>query len=57
MLGDTGKSNTLSYIFNSFGYLSINILIVTLIINRLLSMHAKREQKEKMKMVMGLFFS
>lgn len=57
VFGDNGESNTLSYIFNSLGFLPINILIVTLIINRLLAMRAKREQQEKMKMVVGLFFS
>ena len=55
--GDNGESNTLSYIFNSLGFLPINILIVTLIINRLLTMRAKREQQEKIRMVLGLFFS
>lgn len=57
VFGDSGESNTLSYIFNSLGFLPINILIVTLIINRLLTMRAKREQQEKMKMVVGIFFS
>ncbi len=57
VFGDNGESNTLSYIFNSLGFLPINILIVTLIINRLLTMRAKREQQEKMKMVVGIFFS
>lgn len=57
VFGDNGESNTLSYIFNSLGFLPINILIVTLIINRLLAMRAKKEQQEKMKMVVGLFFS
>lgn len=55
--GDNGASNTLSYIFNSLGFLPINILIVTLIINRLLTMRAKREQQEKTRMIIGLFFS
>ncbi|MDU9376659.1 hypothetical protein McpSp1_12830 [Methanocorpusculaceae archaeon Sp1] len=57
VFGDDGESNTLSYIFNSLGFLPINILIVTIIINRLLSMRAKQQQQEKMKMVIGLFFS
>lgn len=55
--GDNGESNTMSYIFNSLGFLPINILIVTLIINRLLTLRAKREQQEKTRMVIGLFFS
>jgi len=55
--GDNGESNTMSYIFNSLGFLPINILIVTLIINRLLTMRAKNEQREKTRMVIGLFFT
>lgn len=57
VFGDNGESNTLSYIFNSLGFLPINILIVILIINRLLSVRAKKEQQDKMKMVVGLFIS
>lgn len=57
LFGDSGESNTLSYIFNSLGFLPINVLIVTLIINRLLAMRTKREQQEKTRMVIGLFFS
>ena len=49
--GDNGESNTLSYIFNSLGFLPINVLIVTLIINRLLTMRSKREQQEKTMLV------
>lgn len=55
--GDNGESNTMSYIFNSLGFLPINVLIVTLIINRLLTLRSKREQQEKIRMVIGLFFS
>ena len=47
----------MSYIFNSLGFLPINVLIVTLIINRLLTLRSKREQQEKTRMVIGLFFS
>ncbi len=45
--GDNGESNTMSYIFNSLGFLPINVLILTLIINRLLTLRSKREQQEK----------
>jgi hypothetical protein len=48
---------TVNYIFNSLGFLPINVLIVTLIINQLLAMRAKREKLEKLNMVIGTFFS
>lgn len=57
IIGDDGESNTLSYIFNALGFLPINVLLVTLILNSLLARRAKREQQEKMKMIVGLFFS
>jgi hypothetical protein len=57
LFGDSGASNTLSYIFNSLGFLPINVLIVTLIISRLLTMRSKQEQQEKLRMVLGVFFS
>ncbi|MDT8357266.1 MAG: hypothetical protein RQ758_02040 [Methanomicrobiaceae archaeon] len=48
---------TVNYIFNSLGFLPINVLIVTLIINQLLAMRSKREKLEKLNMVIGTFFS
>ena len=57
IIGDSGESNTLTYIFNALGFLPLNVLLVTLIINGLLSMRAKKAQQEKMKMIIGLFFS
>mgnify|MGYP006360029257 CR=1 FL=1 len=57
VIGDDGTSNTATYIFNALGFLPINVLLVTLILNGLLSMRAKKEQQEKMKMIVGLFFS
>ena len=57
VIGDDGTSNTATYIFNALGFLPINVLLVTLILNSLLSMRAKKEQQEKMKMIVGLFFS
>lgn len=56
-IGDSGSSNTLTYIFNALGFLPLNVLFVTLIVNGLLSVRAKRERSEKMKMVLGAFFS
>ncbi len=55
LLGDPG--NTYQYIFNALGFLPINVLLVTLIINELLSIRAKRERLEKLNMVIGTFFS
>ena len=57
VIGDEGVSNTATYIFNALGFLPINVLLVTLILNGLLSMRAKKEQQERMKMIVGLFFS
>ena len=57
IIGDDGTSNTVTYIFNALGFLPLNVLFVTLILNGLLSMRAKKEQQEKMKMIIGLFFS
>ncbi|WP_292517359.1 hypothetical protein [Methanoculleus sp.] len=55
LLGD--PANTYQYIFNALGFLPINVLLVTLILNQLLSVRAKRERLEKMNMVIGAFFS
>lgn len=55
LLGDA--QNTYQYIFNALGFLPINVLLVTLIINELLSVRAKREKLEKLNMVIGTFFS
>lgn len=55
LLGDL--ENTYQYIFNALGFLPINVLLVTLILNELLSIRAKRERLEKLNMVIGTFFS
>jgi len=55
ILGD--PENTYNYIFNALGFLPINVLLVTLILNQLLSIRAKRERLEKLNMVIGTFFS
>jgi plasmid maintenance system killer protein len=49
--------NTLLYIFNSLGFLMINVLFVTLVINSLLAMRSRRDKLEKLNMVIGTFFS
>jgi len=55
VLGD--PENTYYYVFNALGFLPINVLLVTVILNQLLSVRAKRERLEKMNMVIGTFFS
>jgi hypothetical protein len=57
IIGDEGGSNTLTYIFNALGFLPLNVLFVTLIINQLLAVRSKRERLQKMNMVIGIFFS
>ncbi len=54
-LGD--PENTYSYIFNALGFLPLNVLLVTLILNQLLIMRSKKERMEKLNMVIGTFFS
>lgn len=49
--------DTVNYIFNSLGFLPINVLLVTLVINRLLTIRSRRERLRKMNMVIGTFFS
>ncbi|MEW6659924.1 MAG: hypothetical protein AB1424_14795 [Thermodesulfobacteriota bacterium] len=43
--------------FAQLGFLPINVLIVTIIINQLLGVHAKRAKLAKLNMVIGAFFS
>ncbi|QYZ78859.1 hypothetical protein E2N92_05170 [Methanofollis formosanus] len=49
--------NTYYYIFNALGFLPINVLLVTLILNQLLTVRAKRDKLQKLNMVIGTFFS
>jgi hypothetical protein len=55
ILGD--PENTYYYVFNALGFLPINVLLVTLVLNELLSVRARRERMEKMNMVIGTFYS
>ncbi len=50
-------SDTLNYILNSLGFLPINVLLVTIVLNKLLAIRSRRERMEKMNMVIGTFFS
>jgi len=49
--------DTANYIFNALGFLPINVLLVTIVLNKLLAIRAKRERMEKMNMVIGTFFT
>jgi hypothetical protein len=55
VLGD--PENTYYYVFNALGFLPLNVLLVTLILNQLLSIRAKRDRLQKLNMVIGTFFS
>jgi len=57
IIGDVGESNTLTYIFNALGFLPVNVLLVTIILNQLLAVRSRRERLQKMNMVIGVFFS
>jgi len=51
------SENTLNYLFNALGFLPVNVLLVTIVLNGLLSIRSKREKLEKLNMVIGTFFS
>ena len=55
ILGDV--LNTYTFVFNALGFLPINVLFVTLVINKLLSIRAKLDRLEKINMVIGMFFT
>ncbi|WP_245543516.1 hypothetical protein [Methanoplanus limicola] len=49
--------DTVNYIFNSFGFLPMNVLLVTVVLNKLLSVRSKKDKMDKLNMVIGTFFS
>jgi hypothetical protein len=49
--------STENYIFNALGFLPLNVLLVTIVLNSLLSVRARREKLEKLSVVIGTFFS
>ena len=55
VLGDL--TGTYAFIFHAIGFLPINVLLVTIILNRLLAHRAKQDKLQKMNMVIGTFFS
>jgi hypothetical protein len=50
-------AETLNYIFNSLGFLPISAFLVTVILNELLGVRAKRQRLEKLNMVIETFYS
>ena len=50
-------SGTAEYVFNSLGFLPINVLLVTVVLNKLLAIRSQREKMEKLNMVIGTFLS
>jgi hypothetical protein len=48
---------TLNYIFNSLGFLPISAFLVTVILNELLGIRARRQRLEKLNMVIETFYS
>jgi hypothetical protein len=49
--------DTFFYLFQDLAFVPIQVLLVTLIINRLLSVREKRSRLQKLNMVIGAFFS
>lgn len=49
--------DTVNYLFNSMGFLPINVLLVTIVLNSLLTIRSRREKMQKLNMVIGTFFS
>lgn len=49
--------DTINYVFNSIGFLPINVLLVTIVLNKLLIIRSRREKFKKLNMVIGTFFS
>ncbi|HII99456.1 MAG TPA: hypothetical protein HA272_09460, partial [Methanoregula sp.] len=49
--------DTANYIFNALGFLPINVLLVTVVLNKLLVMRSRSERMQKINMVIGTFFS
>ncbi|HEX3002470.1 MAG TPA: hypothetical protein VHN82_08940 [Methanoregula sp.] len=50
-------SDTADDLFNALGFLPINVLLVTIVLDKLLTMRSRQERMEKMNMVIGTFFS
>ncbi len=49
--------DTVNYLFNATGFLFLNVLIITLVLNELIQFREKRERLIKVNMVIEVFFS
>lgn len=55
LVGDA--PGTAKFLFNAMGVLPLNLLLMTFIFNKLLTVHNKRDKKLKRDMLVGVFFS
>jgi len=49
--------SSFKFIFNALGILPVNLLLMTFIFNKLLTVHNRDEKRKKRDMLMGVFFS
>ncbi|WP_460006936.1 hypothetical protein [Methanogenium cariaci] len=49
--------NTINYLFNAIGFLPISVLLVTVVLNHLLTLRSHQEKMQKLNMVIGTFFA
>lgn len=49
--------NTMNYLFNAIGFLPISVLLVTVVLNRLLTIRSTQEKMQKINVVIGTFFA
>src|SRR5512138_1556207 len=49
--------STSFYILQDFAFLPISVLVVTLVLERLLALRDRRQRLEKLRMLIGTFFS
>ena len=49
--------NTIDYLFNAIGFLPISVLLVTVVLNHLLTLRSHQEKMQKLNMVIGTFFA
>jgi len=50
-------SGTQKFLFNAMGVLPLNLLLMTFIFNKLLTLHTKKSLVQKRNMLMNAFFS
>ena len=57
MLLRHNPENTIDYLFNAIGFLPISVLLVTVVLNHLLTIRSHQEKMQKLNMVIGTFFA